>query len=553
MLGRGCLRALQANPAARVSSKGVRAAFAAGSNGRAPTTQTSSQPSSTWSPITPLWVRSMTPTLQNAGCQVTPVRFYSDDNFPEHVKVNLPALSPTMELGTIVSWEKKEGDAVAEGDLLCEIETDKATMGFETPEEGYLAKVILPAGSKDIPIGRLLCIITPNAEDVAKFKDYVAPAEPETGSPAKTQTDIAPEPEPLAPKVSPIIAQPPPARITGSPATAPRVGGAVASGSARPFASPAAKRVAAERGVDLFQIAQGSGMDGMITAKDVENFVPVGVPAAAAVPLSVPSTAAPQTAPGQTAFRTSGGTPALMGGHSDADITNMRRVIGKRLQASKMEVPHYYLTLDIEMDKVMALRKEINTSYEKEGIKVSVNDFIIKATALACRQVPAVNSHWMDTFIREHHTCDVSVAVDTGNGDVSVAVDTGNGLITPIVTSAEAKGLAEISHSVREMAGRAKEGKLQPHEFQGGTITVSNLGMFGVSHFTAIINSPQSCILAVGATKAKVLVGEGGAPKTANVMTVTLSCDHRVVDGAVGAQWLQKFKKFIEQPNSMLL
>jgi len=231
-----------------------------------------------------------------------------------------------------------------------------------------------------------------------------------------------------------------------------------------------------------------------------------------------------------------------MGGHNDAEISNMRRVIGKRLQASKMEVPHYYLTVDVEMDKVMALRKEINTSYEKEGIKVSVNDFIIKATALACKQVPAVNSHWMDSFIREHHTCDVSVAVDTGNG-----------LITPIVTSAEAKGLAEISHSVREMAGRAKEGKLQPHEFQGGTITVSNLGMFGISHFTAIINSPQSCILAVGETKAKVLPAAEGNVKTANVMTVTLSCDHRVVDGAVGAQWLQKFKKFVEQPTSMLL
>merc|ERR1719347_811195 len=279
----------------------------------------------------------------------------------------------------------------------------------------------------------------------------------------------------------------------------------------------------------------------MITARDVESFVPAAAPVSATAPALGKSAA--QTGPAQPTFRTSGGMPALMGsGHTDAEVTNMRRVIGKRLQASKVEVPHYYLTVDVEMDSVMKLRKEINSSYEKEGVKVSVNDFIIKATALACRQIPAVNSHWMDSFIREHHTCDVSVAVDTGNG-----------LITPIVTSAEAKGLAEISHSVREMAGRAKEGKLQPHEFQGGTITVSNLGMFGINQFTAIINPPQACILAVGGTEKKVVAGPAGEPTVAQIMRVTMSCDHRVVDGAVGAQWLQHFKKFMENPQSMLL
>ena len=194
------------------------------------------------------------------------------------------------------------------------------------------------------------------------------------------------------------------------------------------------------------------------------------------------------------------------------------------------------------MDAVMNLRSNLNSQYEKEGVKLSVNDFIIKATALSCRRIPAANSAWMDTFIREHHSCDVSVAVDTGAG-----------LITPIVTSADAKGLAEISYTIKELAGRAKEGKLKPHEFQGGSITVSNLGMFGISHFTAIINSPQSCILAVGGTKDRVVPADNGSSKTAKMMTVTLSCDHRVVDGAVGAQWLQHFKKFLEQPQSMLL
>merc|ERR1711981_629717 len=498
--------------------------------------------------------RLMSSSNSIAGSKI--VRCYSDDSsskYPEHHIINLPALSPTMEMGTIVSWEKKEGDQVSEGDLLCEIETDKATMGFETPEEGYLAKVILPAGSKDIPIGRLLCIITPNEEDVAKFKDFtVVEEETKKAAPKKAPSlgldeGITPKMKPLRQKAAAptVTATPPPSRITAPPvppqANVMTTPVQTFTSGDRPFASPAAKKMAAEKGIDLFAIKAGTGMDGMITSKDVEGF-------AATAPSIVPSlTEAPMVSAGGAlppmgAPKTTGGMPALMGsGHTDAEISNMRRVIAKRLQASKQEVPHYYLTVDVEMDAVMALRANLNSQYEKEGIKLSVNDFIIKATALSCRRVPAVNSAWMDTFIREHHTCDVSVAVDTGSG-----------LITPIVTSAEAKGLSEISYTIKELAGRAKEGKLQPHEFQGGSITVSNLGMFGISHFTAIINSPQSCILAVGGTKDKVVPTKDGS-KTAKMMSVTLSCDHRVVGGAVGAQWLQHFKKFLEQPTSMLL
>jgi len=266
-------------------------------------------------------------------------------------------------------------------------------------------------------------------------------------------------------------------------------------------------------------------MDGMITSKDVEQFTP----AAGAPGLSSFPAASPQDLMGS-------------GIYSDAEASNMRKVIAKRLQQSKHEIPHYYLTVECRMDKIINLRKEINTAYEKEGVKLSVNDFIIKAVALACKRVPECNSAWMDTFIRTFHSCDVSVAVDTGNG-----------LITPIVTGVEAKGLAEISLSVKDMATRAKEGKLAPHEYQGGTITVSNLGMFGINQFTAIINPPQSCILAVGGTERKVVPGSDGTPTVANMMRVTMSCDHRVVDGAVGAQWLQHFKKFMENPQSMLL
>ena len=451
-----------------------------------------------------------------------PRRQFSD--LPPHVKVALPALSPTMEMGSIIAWEKKEGDQVSEGDLLCEIETDKATMGFETPEEGYLAKIILEAGSKDIPIGKLLCIIVENQEDVAKFKDYV-----DDGSSSSAPAASAPTPAAAPAPPPPVAAAPPPAPAAAAAAAPPPAARPAApAAGGRVFASPAAKRLAAEKGVDLSQIQTGSGMDGMITSKDVESFKPVAAPA----PVSAPSMAA---APIST-------FPTVSGPVTDIEASNVRKVIAKRLQQSKQTVPHYYLTVECNMEKVMGLRKEINTTYEKEGVKLSVNDFIIKAAALSCKRVPACNSAWMDTFIRQHNTVDMSVAVDTGNG-----------LITPIVKNAESKGLAEISETVKELAGRAKAGKLQPQEFQGGSFTISNLGMFGINQFTAIINPPQACILAVGGTEKKVVAGADGQPAVASMMRVTMSCDHRVVDGAVGAQWLQHFKKFVENPQSMLL
>jgi len=448
------------------------------------------------------------------------VRCYS--SHPPHVKVTLPALSPTMEMGSIVTWEKKEGDKVSEGDLLCEIETDKATMGFETPEEGYLARIFIEAGTRDIPIGKLLCIIVEEQEDVAKFADFDASSAVEAAAPAAPAPAA---PAPAAPAAAP--APPPPAAPAAAAPAAPIQRSAPVAGG-KVFASPAAKRVAAEKGIDLSQIKSGSGMDGMITSKDVESFKPAASAVAPSLLTSFPA-ASPQDLAGS-------------GVYSDAEASGIRKVIAKRLQQSKHEIPHYYLTVECRMDKIMALRKEINATYEKEGVKLSVNDFVIKAVALACKRVPDCNSAWMETFIRTFHTCDVSVAVDTGSG-----------LITPIVTGVESKGLAEISESVKEMAGRAKVGKLAPHEYQGGTITVSNLGMFGINQFTAIINPPQACILAVGGTEKKVVVGAEGAPTVANMMRVTMSCDHRVVDGAVGAQWLQHFKKFMENPQAMLL
>jgi len=453
------------------------------------------------------------------------LRFMSSSDLPPHEVVKLPALSPTMEQGTIVTWEKKVGDQLSEGDLLCEIETDKATMGFETPEEGYLAKIMIQAGTKDIPIGKPLCIIVSDKSSISQFENY----EPLAEGSAPAAEPVTAAPPPPAPKSSP--PPPPVSKVATLPTPA------AAGSSDRSFASPAAKKLAAEKGINLSQIAKGSGMDGMITSKDVEN-----LPTSVASPSAAVSNPAPGAAiPSGPRY---GGMPAMMdSSHTDADISSMRKTIAKRLQSSKHEIPHYYLTVECQVDNLMKLRGELNTQYKDEGIKLSVNDFIIKATALSSKKVPECNSAWMDTFIREHHTCDVSVAVDTGSG-----------LITPIVTSAQSKGLAEISSNIKELAGKAKEGKLQPHEFMGGTITVSNLGMMGISHFTAIINPPQSCILAVGGPQKKVLPNQAGdGYKTVNTVSVTLSCDHRVVDGAVGAQWLKHFKKYIEQPTSMLL
>ncbi|KAL2740813.1 hypothetical protein V1478_000954 [Vespula squamosa] len=424
------------------------------------------------------------------------LRFYAD--FPDHIKVQLPALSPTMETGTIVSWQKKEGDKLNEGDLLAEIETDKATMGFETPEEGYLAKILVPAGSKNVPIGKLVCIIVSNEESVSAFKDFkddtvAPPAAPAAPAPA-VPTPAAPTPAAPTPEV-------PPTKITPGE---------------RVYASPLAKRIAAEKGLSLEGL-KGTGLYSSITSKDLE-----GAPVAAK-----PTVAA----------------KVDVADGIDVPVSNIRAVIAKRLLESKRSIPHYYLSIDIKMDAALAMREQFNKMLEKEKVKVSVNDIIIKGMAMACKKVPDGNSAWMGDVIRQYN-----------NVDVSVAVSTESGLITPIVFSADVKGIVEISKDVKTLATKARDGKLQPHEFQGGTITVSNLGMFGIKNFSAIINPPQSIILAVGSTEVRLIPAKNEKGfTTAQYMCVTASCDHRTVDGAVGAQWLSAFKNFMENPTSMLL
>uniref|UniRef100_A0A3Q2QSX3 Acetyltransferase component of pyruvate dehydrogenase complex n=1 Tax=Fundulus heteroclitus TaxID=8078 RepID=A0A3Q2QSX3_FUNHE len=418
-------------------------------------------------------------------------------SYPPHMKVALPALSPTMTMGTVQRWEKKVGEKLSEGDLLAEIETDKATIGFEVQEEGYLAKILVSEGTRDVPLGAPLCIIVEKESDIGAFKDYV-----ETG-----MGDVSAQPPAPPPVTAPAPSAAPAA--AAAPA-APRKG--------RVFASPLAKKLAAEKGIDLAQVS-GSGPDGRVTRKDIESFVPPKV-----APVTAPAPSAAPAAPAGT--------------FTDIPISNIRKVIAQRLMQSKQTIPHYYLSVDVNMDRVLELRQELN-----ENIKLSVNDFIIKASALACLKVPECNSSWMDTVIRQNHVVDVSVAVSTANG-----------LITPIVFNAHVKGLAAITSDVATLAAKAREGKLQPHEFQGGTFTISNLGMFGIKNFSAIINPPQACILAVGGSEKRLMPADNDKGfDVSNMMSVTLSCDHRVVDGAVGAQWLAEFRKLLEKPVTMLL
>ncbi|KAL6443347.1 hypothetical protein ACFW04_002905 [Cataglyphis niger] len=435
---------------------------------------------------TVLYCKTLTPWQQQ-------FRFYAD--YPNHFKVLLPALSPTMETGTIVSWQKKEGDKLNEGDLLAEIETDKATMAFETPEEGYLAKILIPAGTKNVPLGKLVCIIVQNKSDIDAFKDFKDDA---VTAPPPPAIPAAPTPSPILPPAPPTVAKPP---------IAPPIG-------ERIYASPLARRLATEKGLSL-QGLKGTGLYGSVTSKDLEGAAVIQ-PGVAAV-----------------------GVP----GSIDIPVSNIRAIIAKRLLESKQTIPHYYLSMDIKMDAALAMREQFNKMLEKDKIKLSVNDIVIKGMAMACKKVPESNSSWLGNVIRQYN-----------NVDVSVAVSTDTGLITPIVFSADTKGIVQISKDVKALAVKAREGKLKPQEFQGGTITVSNLGMFGIKNFAAVINPPQSIILAVGGTESKLIPAKNEKGfTTAQYMSVTASCDHRTIDGAVGAQWLVAFKDFMENPVTMLL
>ncbi|CAH8621422.1 unnamed protein product [Schistosoma bovis] len=436
-------------------------------------------------------------------------------SYPPHLVIKLPNLSPTMETGTVVSWAKNEGDEVSEGDLLAEIETDKATMSFDANESGFLAKILAPAGSKDIPVGTALCIIVQDESAVSAFKDYVTGPTEQVSTP-KTEVPkpqvppaAAPQPSPATPKP---IAPTPKAPATGE----------------RAVVSPFARRLAAEKGLDLSNVV-GTGMYGMIRSTDL-NLESID----------------------QKASTMTGGPMLNYGKFEDINVSNMRSVIAKRLTESKQTIPHYYLTMDIQVDEILEIRSKINSnlsnlndSKSDEPVpKISLNDILIKAASLTCLKVPECNSSWHGDFIRQYHTVDVSVAVAIPSG-----------LITPIIFSADTKGLVQINKEMRMLVAKAKQNKLKPQEYQGGTFSISNLGMFGITNFCAIINPPQACILTVGSTRPKILPDNKNSKgfKEANILSVTLCCDHRVVDGAVGAYWLSEFKKILENPALFLI
>lgn len=431
-------------------------------------------------------------------------------SLPDHKLILMPALSPTMEVGTIQEWKKKEGDSIEGGEVIAEIETDKATRSYEYNDDGFMARVFFEEGATDVPVGKPMAIIVEEEADIAAFKDYVPPeGDKAAPAPAAETTPDTPAPPSPAAVPSPAHAAPTPTVQTASPGT-------------RVLASPLARVTAATAGVKLSQVP-GTGPGGRVLAADVEEALASGI-----TPLQ--EAGAPQMV----------GMPAF----TDVEVTKFRRVAAERLLQSKQTVPHYYLTVECEVDNMLAMRSSINAKAKDGDYKISVNDFVIKAAAAALRKVPEVNAQWMGDKIRMFHSADVSVAVQTEQG-----------LITPIVKEADRKGLKEISADVKSLATKAKENTLAPEEFMGGTFTISNLGMFGIDNFSAIVNPPQAAILAVGSSDARVVpdaTAESGFG-TKTFMSVTLSCDHRVVDGAVGAQWLKEFKACVEDPVNIIM
>ncbi len=408
------------------------------------------------------------------------------------INILMPQLSPTMTEGNLAKWLKNEGDAVKAGDIIAEIETDKATMEIEAVDEGTLGKIVVAAGTEGVAVNTVIAMILEEGENASALAAAAR----------------------VAPKARPAVVAP-----ASAPTPRPAPAAAAPKADGRIIASPLARRVAERAGLALAGLA-GSGPNGRIVKADVEAALARGAPAPA------PAAAPPLAAPPGAAY-------------VDVPLSLMRKTIARRLVEAKQTIPHFYLTIDCVIDRLLALRKDLNG--RSDAYKLTVNDFVVRAVALALRKVPDANASWAETALRKWTSVDVAVAV---------ALD--GGLITPVVRDADRKGLAAISNEVKELAQRARAGKLMPEEYQGGSLSVSNLGMYGIQQFDAIINPPQAGILAVGAGSERPVVKDG-ALAIATVMTCTLSCDHRVIDGALGAQFLQAFKGFIEEPLTMLL
>ena len=449
----------------------------------------------------------------------------------------MPALSPTMEEGKLARWLVKEGDTVKSGDILAEIETDKATMEFEAVDEGRIGKILVPEGSEGVKVNAPIAVLLGEGEKPGEVD--ISAAMKDIGAAVKAEAPKKAEvPKPEAPKAEPAKAEAPKIEAP-KPAPAPAV---ASQGGNRIFASPLARRIAAGKGIDLAALA-GTGPRGRIVKADVENAKPGAKPAGAAAPKGEAVGAGMAVAPLPDARLF-----YKAGEYEEIPHDSMRKAIAKRLTSAKALIPHYYMSIDCDLTALMATREALNaaagpssTDKKVAAYKLSVNDFVVKASAMALMKHPDVNASWTDTAILRHK-----------HADVGIAVAIPSGLITPIVFAAETKGLAAISNEVKELAAKAKDKKLKPNEYEGGSFSVSNLGMFGIKSFTSIINPPQSCIIAVGAGEERPVV-KNGKVEISTVMTVTMSADHRVVDGGTGAKFLQTLKQFIEEPASMLL
>lgn len=438
----------------------------------------------------------------------------------------MPALSPTMTQGNVGAWKKAEGDELAPGDVLVEIETDKATMDFEFQEEGFLAKILVNEGTKDVAVGRAIGVYVEEAGDVAAFKDFTIEDAGDAGKAQAPPAEKEEAPEPKKEESSETKKQSESADSAPKPAAEKKSSGP----TDRVLASPYAKTLALDKGIRLADV-KGTGPNGRIIARDVEKFVPAAAPASKSA--SSPSAGASGSAAGSNTY-------------TDTPISQMRKTIANRLRESKQINPDYIVSSTLSVSKLLQLRESLNAAADGE-YRLSVNDLLVKAISIASKKVPAVNSAYLESegVIREYE-----------NVDVSVAVATPNGLITPVVPGVNQLGLAAISSKTKDLAKRARDNKLKPEEYQGGTITISNMGMnHAVSMFTAIINPPQSAILAVGTVERRAI--EDPESETGisfdDVMTVTASFDHKVVDGAVGAEWMKAFKKVIENPLQLML
>ncbi len=447
------------------------------------------------------------------------------------INILMPALSPTMEKGNLAKWLKKEGDKVKSGDVIAEIETDKATMEVEAVDEGTIAKILVPEGTQDVAVNDVIAVLAGDGEDVKAAGAGAASAPPKAAPSAEApaaKAATAPAPAAKAAATAAPVAAPQPA------ASAPQ-----ANGHARIFSSPLARRLAKDAGIELGRI-NGSGPHGRVIARDVEEAKSgKGLKAPAAAP-----SAAPAIAPSMSDKQ----VLALFepGSYEVIPHDGMRRTIAQRLTASIQTVPHFYLTMDCDIGKLLAAREEINTAAPKDKekkplYKLSVNDFVIKALAVALQRIPNCNVSWTDGGMLKHK-----------HSDVGVAVAMPGGLITPIIRKAETKSLSTISGEMKDFAARARARKLKPEEYQGGTTAVSNLGMYGINHFTAVINPPHATILAVGTSEERAVV-RNGKIEAAHMMSVTLSCDHRAIDGALGAELIGAFKMLIENPVMMMV